>query len=154
MKRFYIPIFMIILTLFGCKKFEKEERVTSKPVPAIVRDTELEKWREEIRKEVYTIDLTQLSNPFITPKTYKLLAKKEEVIPLELVGVLNKGGKKYALLQDPTKKGYIVKMGDRIGKSKIIEISSDYIIIEEIEENIFGEVMRKKRKISLKRSEP
>lgn len=153
MKRFSVFLIIPILIFSGCKKLEREKQIVSKPETFIIRDIELERWRGEINKEVYTIDTKELSNPFVNPKIYKALAKKEEAIPLEFVGVLIKGGKKYALLQDSTRKGYIVKVGDKIGRSKIKEISSDYIVIEEVEENIFGELVTKTRKISLKRSE-
>lgn len=150
MKKFYLLLAFSILILISCKKTYEEKISTSKPSVKVTQDEELEKWKEEMKKEVFIIDLSQLQNPFITPKTYKLLSKKEAFIPLELVGILNKGTIKYALLQDPAKKGYIVKRGDKVGKTIIKEISSEYIIIEEEEENIFGGITKKTRKITLK----
>ncbi|MFN3504922.1 MAG: pilus assembly protein PilP [Caldimicrobium sp.] len=149
----YILVLILIIFISGCKKIDKETQTLPRQTPVIKKDEELEKWREEVKKEVYTIDFAQLQNPFITPKTYKLLSKKEEFIALELVGILIKGNKKYALLQDATKKGYIVKVGDKLGKSTIKEISGDYILIEEWEENIFGSPSKKIKKITLKRGE-
>ena len=153
MKKFYLLLILFIIFLISCERAQKEKISAYKPSVIMMKDEELEKWKEEIKKEAFTIDLSQLQNPFITPKTYKLLSKKEELIPLELVGILNKGTIKYALLQDPAKKGYIVKRGDKVGKTIIKEISSEYIIIEEEEENIFGGITKKTRKITLKRRE-
>lgn len=144
MKKFFIGLLLIItLTFFSCQKMDKESKGGPKRSILVVEDIELKKWREEINKEVYNIEVTKLENPFITPKTYKFLTKKETEIPLELVGILDKRNKKYALLQDPTKKGYIVKVGDKIGRAKIKEISLDYIVIEEEEEDLFGGITKK-----------
>ncbi|MFN3406703.1 MAG: pilus assembly protein PilP [Caldimicrobium sp.] len=149
----YILLVLLLLINTGCKETEKKSQFPKKATIIAKKDEELEKWKEVVKKETYIIDQTQLQNPFITPKTFKILAKKEETIALELVGILIKENKKFALLQDATKKGYIVKVGDKLGKSTIKEISDNYIIIEEIEENIFGGIEKKIRKITLKRGE-
>jgi len=142
--------FCLLLSIAGCK--EKKEEIVKKPVTKIpvIKDVELEKWKEEINKQSYAIDINSIKNPFITPKTYQLLAKKETVIPVELVGIMRIKNKKIALLQDPTKKGYLVKEGDKLGESTIKEIGNNYIIIEEVSENIFGQKTRKSRKTILK----
>lgn len=143
--------FCLLFSIAGCK--EKKEEIVKKPVIKIpvIKDVELEKWKEEINKQSYAIDINSIKNPFITPKTYQLLAKKETVIPVELVGIMRIKNKKIALLQDPTKKGYLVKEGDKLGESTIKEIGNNYIIIEEVSENIFGQKTRKSRKIILKK---
>lgn len=140
----------ILIFIIGCKEKSKEKIEMPVDKPSIVKDVELEKWKEEINKKPYVIDIEQIKNPFITPKTYQLLTKKETIIPVELVGIMKIKNKKIALLQDPTKKGYIVKEGDKLGESTIREIGNNYIIIEESSENIFGQKTKKLRKIILK----
>ncbi len=147
----FLSILLLILLINNCKKAEEIKEERPRPKIPIVKDQELEKWKETLKKEVYTIDLQNLQNPFITPKTYKILTQKEETIPLELVGIVRKNGKKMALLQDPTKKGYILREGDKIGKATIKEIGNDYLIIEEISENLFGVKSKKTKKITLKK---
>jgi type IV pilus assembly protein PilP len=146
-----LSIFLITFFLHSCKKIEEVKDQTIQPKIPVIKDQELEKWKESIKKEVYSIDINNLQNPFMTPKTYKILTQKEETIPLELVGILKKNGKKMALLQDPTRKGYILKEGDKIGKATIKEIGTDYLIIEEISENLFGVKSKKTKKITLKK---
>ena len=147
--RLLFLIFSLLL-LTSCK--EKKEEIIKKPtIPSpVIKDTELEKWKEEINKKSYSIDINSLKNPFITPRTYQVLAKKETAIPVELVGIVKAKNKKIALLQDPTKKGYIVKEGDKLGESTIKEIGNNYIVIEEVSENIFGQKIKNTRKIYLK----
>jgi len=67
------------------------------------------------------------------------------------VGILEKRGERIALLQDDTKKGYIVKSGTKIGNIEVLEIGKDYVIIEEEEINIYGERERNKRILPLKK---
>lgn len=150
MKKLYL-IFSLVIAISGCKKTKEVKEETVRPQPVVVQDVELERWKASMQKEVYSIDINQTPNPFITPKTYRLLTQKEETIPLELVGIIDKRGKRIALLQDPARKGYIVKPGDKLGKSLIKEIGPDYLIIEDTIENIFGVKTKKTRKITLKK---
>ncbi|MFN3302050.1 MAG: pilus assembly protein PilP, partial [Patescibacteria group bacterium] len=147
----YIFLLLLLLIITGCKEIEQKSQVPQKVTTIVKKDEDLERWKEVVKKEAYIIDIKQLQNPFISPKTYKFLSKKEETIALELVGIVIKGNKKYALLQDATKKGYIVKVGDKLGNLTIKEISADNIIIEEVEENIFGGIEKRLRKINLKK---
>lgn len=143
---------LVCLILFNSCQKEKEIKIEGpKPHTPLVRDVELEKWKESLKKESYTIETAKTPNPFISPKTYKVLAQKEETIPLELVGIIDRKGQKMALLQDSARKGYIVKRGDRLGHSYIKEIGNDYLIIEETVENIFGVKTKRLRKITLKK---
>jgi len=143
-------VLLILIIVTGCKEKAQEKTETPMVRSPAFKDIELEKWREEINRPAYSIDINQIKNPFITPKTYQLLTIKENTIPLILVGILKEKNKKLALLQDPTKKGYIVKEGDKLGESKIKEIGNNYIIIEEVSENIFGQKTKKLKKIILK----
>lgn len=143
-------LFCLLLLIVSCQEKKEEDIKVSEISIPLVKDINLEKWKEEISKEPYSIEINSIKNPFITAKTYQFLTKKETVIPVELVGIINNKNKKLALLQDPTKKGYIVKEGDKLGESTIKEIGSNYILIEEVSENIFGQKAKKLRKIILK----
>ncbi len=147
-----ILIFLLILIgLSGCKTKEEEkvERAPSKV--EILKDIEIEKWRALLNRPIPLIDINKVRNPFISPQLVKALYRGSEEIPLELVGLLIKEGKKYALLQDPTKKGYIVKEGDKIGENVIKSIGENYIIIEENIVDITGFQTKRLKKIVLKR---
>lgn len=150
MKKLYL-IFSLVIAISGCEKTKEVKVETVRPPSAVVKDIELERWKASIQKEVYSIDINKTPNLFITPKTYKLLAQKEETIPVELVGIIDKKGKRMALLQDPARKGYIVKPGDKLGKSLIKEIGPDYLIIEDTIENNRGFKTKKTTKIILKK---
>lgn len=151
-KKFTFLIILILL-IYGCTFKKEEEKISIKKENQTYHDVELENWRKEFSKESYSIELDKIKNPFITPQMYKKLAQRESQIPLQLVGIIRSKNKKMALLQDPTKKGYIVKEGEKLGESTIKEIGDNYIIIEEISENIFGQKTKKVRKITLIKEE-
>ncbi|MCU4138442.1 MAG: hypothetical protein MW689_000231 [Thermodesulfobacteria bacterium] len=149
----YITIILIILIIAGCfhkeeektkiaKNFTKEEKI---------EDTELKNWIKALEEKSFKINISKLKNPFIDPEVLKLIIAKREKIPLELVGILKKEKERIALLQDNTKKGYIVKTGSKIGNIKVLEIGTDYVIIEEEEINIYGEKEKRRKILPLKK---
>ena len=148
----YIIIILFILIIPSC--FHKEEKTkiaknfTKKEK---MEDTELKNWIKALEEKSFKIDISKLKNPFIDPEIFKLIITKREKIPLELVGILEKEKERIALLQDNTKKGYIVKTGSKIGNIKVLEIGTNYVIIEEEEINIYGEKEKKRRILPLKK---
>jgi len=152
--RYIIIIILSILIIASC--FHKEEKTkiaknfTKKEK---MEDTELKNWIKALEEKSFKIDISKLKNPFIDPEIFKLIITKREKIPLELVGILEKEKEKerMALLQDNTKKGYIVKTGSKIGNIKVLEIGTDYVIIEEEEINIYGEKEKRRRILPLKK---
>lgn len=152
--RYIIIIILSILIIASC--FHKEEKTkiaknfTKKEK---MEDTELKNWIKALEEKSFKIDISKLKNPFIDPEVLKLIIAKREKIPLELVGILEKEKEKerMALLQDNTKKGYIVKTGSKIGNIKVLEIGTDYVIIEEEEINIYGEKEKRRRILPLKK---
>lgn len=148
----FIIIILIAISLIKCK-LEKELKVESRIQQTAIttRDTDLERWREIIYKEPFVLNSKDIPNPFLSPKIEKEMVRTEETIPLELVGIVEKNGKRFALLQDSMKKGYIVKKGDRLGESKIKEIGKNYIIIEEIIREASGKRIIKTKTITLRR---
>ena len=150
--RYIIIIILSILIIASC--FHKEEKTkiaknfTKKEK---MEDTELKNWIKALEEKSFKIDISKLKNPFIDPEIFKLIIIKREKIPLELVGILEKEKERMALLQDNTKKGYIVKTGSKIGNIKVLEIGTDYVIIEEEEINIYGEKEKRRRILPLKK---
>jgi len=152
MIKYFVTFFLAVLLLAGC--FQKEEKtsiVKKGGEEQKIEDTELKNWMKTLEEKSYKIDVSKLKNPFIAPETLKAFSEKKEKIPLELVGVLEKKGEKMALLEDNNKKGYIVKVGNKIGNIKILKIGKDYVIVEEEETNIYGEKEVRKRVLPLKK---
>lgn len=145
-------IIFIGFLLIQCSRDQGKKSETNATEPlTIVKDTKLEMWREIITKEPFTINVNELSNPFISPRIHSELAEKDQAIQLELVGIVEKDGRRVALLQDSLRKGYIVKAGDRLGESRIIKIGKNYIIIEEPTIDATGKKVFRRRTISLQK---
>lgn len=149
----YITIILIILIIAGCFHKEEEKTKITKDFTKEekIEDTELKNWIKALEEKSFKINISKLKNPFIDPEVLKLIIAKKEKIPLELVGILEKEKERIALLQDNTKKGYIVKTGSKIGNIKVVEIGTDYVMIEEEEINIYGEKEKNKRILPLKK---
>ena len=151
----YIIIILFILIIAGCFHKEEEKTKITKDFTKEekIEDTELKNWIKALEEKSFKINISKLKNPFIDPEVLKLIIAKREKIPLELVGILEKEKEKerVALLQDNTKKGYIVKIGSKIGNIKVLEIGTDYVMIEEEEINIYGKKEKRRRILSLKK---
>jgi len=148
----YIIIILFILIIVGCFHKEEKTKITKDfTKEEKIEDTELKNWIKALEEKSFKINISKLKNPFIDPEVLKLIIAKKEKIPLELVGILEKEKERIALLQDNTKKGYIVKTGSKIGNIKVLEIGTDYVIIEEEEINIYGEKEKNKRILPLKK---
>jgi len=149
----YIIIILFILIIAGCFHKEEEKTKIAKNFTkeGKIEDTELKNWIKALEEKSFKINISKLKNPFIDPEVLKLIIAKREKIPLELVGILEKEKERVALLQDNTKKGYIVKTGSKIGNIKVLEIGTDYVIIEEEEINIYGEKEKRRRILPLKK---
>ena len=149
----YIIIILFILIIAGCFHKEEEKTKIAKNFTkeGKIEDTELKNWIKALEEKSFKINISKLKNPFIDPEVLKLIIAKREKIPLELVGILEKEKERVALLQDNTKKGYIVKTGSKIGNIKVLEIGTDYVIIEEEEINIYGEKEKRRRILLLKK---
>ncbi len=151
MIRYIAVLFLLIALLTGCSK-EEEKVATAKGIPkrTEIKDVELKNWENILNQKGFKIDISKLKDPFITPKVLKIFSTKKEKIPLKLVGILQKGKEKMALLEDDTGKGYIVKPGTKIGNIKILKVEKNYVVIEEKGINIYGEIEISRRVLSLK----
>lgn len=149
--RYIIIIILSILIIAGCFHKEEKTKIAKDFIKKKMEDTELKNWIKALEEKSFKIDISKLKNPFIDPEIFKLIITKREKIPLELVGILEKEKERMALLQDNTKKGYIVKTGSKIGNIKVLEIGTDYVMIEEEEINIYGEKEKRRRILPLKK---
>jgi len=112
---------------------------------------ELELWRREIKRKPYVLNLKKLNNPFFGLTYQKYFRNKGGVKPFKLVGIIRTQNGNIALLQDPFSKGYIVKVGTKIGNFVVIKIAESYILVEREKYDIFGNKIKEVEKISLEK---
>jgi type IV pilus assembly protein PilP len=137
---------------------EKSPSVEKKKVePAKV----VEKKEPEKKEEVeYSYNPTGKPDPFkpfiqLTPlreasrKIPLTPLQKYEISQLKLVAIISTPEGNIAMVEDSTGKGYFLKKGTWIGKNdgKVTKILKDKVIIEEVYQDIFGQV--KTNEISL-----
>ncbi len=146
-----ILILILIIPFLGGCKWKKRKRTVKKKENVVFRDVELENWEAELNKKPYIINTKRLKNPFIFFDFYRRItsAKSGKISPLTLVGIIKKNNKKFALLQDNTKRGFIVKEHSRIGNAIVLKIGNNYIILEVTRKNIFGQIIKVKQKLVL-----
>lgn len=149
----------LLLTFFtGCQKEEeapppvKTVKKAAAPVQAAITT---------VKKIEYVYEPAGKRDPF---KPFVELVKKAapskvpttplqayDLNELRLVGVLILPGKKVAMIEDPTGKGYSVKEGTLIGmkEGKVVEIIKDEVVVEEryLDETGQAKTMRVSMKI-------
>ena len=130
LKRNHLIFFLVILAIFSLRDSYALEEITN----SNSKDAKSEIYVQEY---VYTIEArTDPFRPFITPKAaqpagldpneivdeQKVLSGLQLLEPgqLTLVGILNDEGGAIALVEDQTKKGYILKNGVAIGKRGVV----------------------------------
>jgi type IV pilus assembly protein PilP len=71
--------------------------------------------------------------------------QKEDLSQFKVVAIVSSGNQRFAMVEDKTGKGYIIKVGTFIGKGggKVVEILPDRVLVEEQFIDLYGE-----RKIS------
>ncbi len=92
------------------------------------------------------IELTPVRSRRTVPLTP---LQKYDISQLKLVAIIASPEGNVALVEDGTQKGYFLKMGTWIGKNdgKVIKILKDRVIVEEVYQDIFGQM--KKNEITL-----
>lgn len=139
---------VLIGFLIGCNK-KKEEAISPKiGKNATLIDKELETWKVELAKEPYIINSKEVKNPFVAPVVGKTISH-ENVLSIRLVGIVDKQGKKLALIQDEGKMGYLVKPGSKIGNYRILKIEKNQILVEEEITDLYGNRKKVQRVLSL-----
>jgi len=149
--RVYILIVLFLIWIVGCQTQEKSEVVVKPPEQYKFQDVELEEWKKVIYSPRERYDFESLRNPFLNPKMVSQLQKKEEVFNFELKGILMKNGKRYALLQDPLKRGYFVTEGTRFASHFVKRIGNDHVIILVEERDVFGGKTQREIKLNLRK---
>jgi Tfp pilus assembly protein PilP len=147
----YILIILFLLSISGCQTQQKSEVVVKPREQYKFQDVELEEWKRIIFTPKERYDFPSLKNPFLNPKSVAQLQKKEEFLNFELKGILIKNGKRYALLQDPLKRGYFVAEGTKFAGHYVKRIGSDYVIILAEETNVFGGKNKREIKLNFKK---
>lgn len=157
-------LFLVVAVTTGCEQ-EKEVQKAVPVAPAVVVKKEEV---EEIKKEDELIEFIYTSegkrNPF-KPFIRKVEVKKEEkVIPLtplqrfaitqlKLTGVITAEDsmKSRAMVEDPTGKGYILKVGTLIGKNfgRVSNIMKNSVIVTEEIQDFLGNIITKEIPLTL-----
>ncbi|MFZ8831604.1 MAG: hypothetical protein ACO2OY_05570 [Thermodesulfobacteriaceae bacterium] len=147
----YILIILFLLPIVGCQTQQKTEVVVKPREQYKFQDVELEEWKKIIFTPKERYNFQNLKNPFLNPKAVAQLQKKEELFNFELKGILIKNGKRYALLQDPLKRGYFVTEGTKFAGHYVKKIGSDYVIILAEETDLFGGKTKREVKLNLRK---
>ncbi|MGZ3559663.1 MAG: pilus assembly protein PilP [Thermodesulfobacteriota bacterium] len=81
--------------------------------------------------------------------------QKYDLSQLKLVAIISTPDGNVALIEDGTKKGYFLKKGTWIGKNdgKVVNILKDRVIVEEIYQDIFGQMKKNEIKLMLHQTE-
>ncbi len=134
MKKLFTGILISIVVLFfsGCSKQKKPSKNPNIMYKIKVENRKLKLWKEELKKQPYKISKS-LKNPFII---YPLISPASFVAPkvtisIKLVGILQKGGERIALVEDNNNLGYFVRAGSQIGQVKIVKVGKNYIVINQ-----------------------
>lgn len=146
-----------VITVTGCKKEEagpakvEPTKKAVAPVQAVMTSV--------IKAEVF-YDPAGKRDPFKSfmgaagtkarPSAPATPLQSHDLSALKLVGVMALPGKKVAIIEDPSGKGYHVKMGTRIGLNEgvVVDILSDELIVEE---TYLDEISQSKvRRVSVK----
>lgn len=154
----FVSWFFLLALIGGCAK-EEVAPVTAAPVKKVVAPVETAMTTEKMPEYVY--NPTGKRDPFktfIEAGTGKKAHGVAPVTPLQsydlaalrLVGIMLLPGKKVAIIEDPTGKGYHVKVGTSIGMNDgvVVEILKDEVVVEE--KYLDETAQTKARKVSVK----
>lgn len=129
-----------LFLIAGCKK---EEKAPVQAMPVKKAAAPVQAPMTTVKKEEYVYSPAGKRDPF---KPFIELEKKAmqvkvpttplqlyDLTDLRLVGVIILPGKKVAMIEDPTGKGYHISEGTLIGKSggRVVEIKKDEVFVEE-----------------------
>lgn len=151
-----MALMAVSICVSGCNKGEVAP-VKVAPVKKTVAPVQIAV--APVKKAEYLYDPAGKRDPFKTfievGKTARAVApatplQSYDLNALRLVGIMMLPGKKVAIIEDPTGKGYHVKEGTRIGMNDgvVVEILNDEVIVEE--RYLDETAQTKKRKVSVK----
>ncbi len=147
-------LFYLILTLMflhGCHTKSQNDGAPTQPKEKLgLKDLEIEIWERKISTPKESINFSNLRNPFLDPTS---LAKYQETLEFNFIlkGILQKEGKRYALLEDPLRRGFIVSEGVRLGNFKVKKIGENYLIAEYLGEKLINNLGPKEITLILKK---
>lgn len=136
-------IMVLLFVAVGCKK---EDTIAPMPAKSVKKaPVPIQAAMTSEKKAEYTYDPIGKRDPFrpFIELEKKTSATRQQITlaplqlydlgELRLVGVIMLPGKKVAMVEDPTGKGYNVKEGTLIGKNegKVVEIKKDEVVVEE-----------------------
>ncbi len=167
MKKWFFVAFIVSLMLGGCKKEESKPviRKTSLKEKLVIQDKELMNWEKILATETYHTRLQGYPSPFepffkekkVSRTSFRPLSPLERwsLKELKLTGIVRKDSRKWALIEDPSGKGYFVSEGTRIGSNGgyIAKIGQDYILVKEKIVDFLGQERVREVKISLRPTE-
>jgi len=155
-----------VIFLVSCKKEERNTiSSTVKPKKEVkIIDEDLEKWKNILKAGTYHTRLVGYGNPFAPffkekprEKPRKPLSPLERwsLKELKLTGIVQKGKRRWALIEDPSGKGYMVSVGTRIGQNEgyLAKIGNDYILVKEKSTDFLGNEIIKEIVIKLRPTE-
>jgi type IV pilus assembly protein PilP len=129
------------------KKKEEPTQVTQKKEPEKKGEVEFS-YNPSGKPDPFKpfIELTPVRSARTVPLTP---LQKYDLSQLKLVAIISSPEGNVALVEDGTKKGYFLKKGTWIGKNdgKVTTILKDRVIVEEVYQDIFGQM--KKNEITL-----
>ncbi len=149
---------LLLTILTGCKK---EEVAPPPVVPVKKAATPVQAAITTVKKEEYVYSPIGKRDPFkpFIEKKVSAAVSKVPTTPLQgydlgalrLVGVILLPGKKVAIIEDPTGRGYHVKEGTLIGmnEGRVVEIIKDEVIVEEKYLDEMGQTKTRKVSISI-----
>lgn len=135
-----INLFLITIAftiwMFIFYKFILDEKEETHAIMTNTQQELIEHEEPGLSDSIYTRD--RLKDPFITPfnkkkevKKKKNAQKNNKVIPqppkLELLGILNDQNRAIALVKFPDKSVHFVKISQKIGKIRIVDINDNSI---------------------------
>ncbi|QJA05568.1 pilus assembly protein PilP [Thermosulfurimonas marina] len=165
--RTLVGLLILLCLVSACKKeappAKRGARKAPPPAPKLV-DRELQEWEKVLGQGVYHTQLRGAFDPFkpffreTTPEvSRKPLSPLEKwsLAELKLTGIVKKGRHRWALIEDPTGKGYMVKVGTRIGNrgGYVAEIGDSYILVKEKTVDFLGKERIITSKIPLRPTE-
>lgn len=151
-----VSCFFLLALIGGCAK-EEVAPVTAAPAKKVVAPVQAS-MTAEIKPE-YVYDSSGKRDPFKSfidtekkarPAAPATPLQSYDLNTLRLVGIMMLPGKKLAIIEDPSGKGYHVKVGTHIGLNDgvVVEILKDEVVVEESYLDVTAQT--KARKVSIK----
>lgn len=140
----------------GCKK-EEVAPVADAPAKKVVAPVQAA--MATATKQEYVYDPTGKRDPFksfmdtqkkVRPSAPATVLQSYDLNTLRLVGIMMLPGKKVAIIEDPTGRGYHVKVGTPLGMNDgvVVDILNDEVVVEE--KYMDATAQTKARKVSIK----